>query len=143
MVERDRTLVRILVTISSGIIVANFAISSSPTLRNFAPLSMTPTWLYVASFLCGFVLAMTLEEIRAIFYGVLSMALIAVLVFGGVLIAPALLNRAPFLDIVLLIAFQQSFPRFIFICISGYAGASFQTLLGLFFDRLQERDLWS
>ena len=143
MVERHRTLVRVLVTIASGIILANCAIASSPALRSYAPLSMTPAWLYVTSFICGIVLTTILEDLGGIFYGVLSMAAIAVLVFGTVLISPALLNRTPFLDIVLLIAFQQSFPRFIAVCIWGYAGAFSQTLLRLLYEILQERDLWS
>ena len=136
MVERNRTLERILVIVSSGIILANFAISSSSTLGDFAPLSMTSTWLYAASLICGFSLGMTLTEAEEVFYGVLLMALIAVLVFSGVLVSPALLNRSPILDIVLLIAFQQSIVRFIAICVLGYMGAWFVILLKLFSGRL-------
>lgn len=131
--ERRRVFVSI---VSSGIILANFVVSSSSTLGSFAPLSMTSTWLYTAAFFCGFALGITLDKASAILYGVCLMALIAVLVFSGVLVSVALLNNTPFFDIVLLFAFQQSFPRFIAICVLGYAGAFFSILLKLFSGRL-------
>ena len=133
MGERTRAFVSV---VSCGIILANFAVSSSSTLRDFSLLSMTSAWLYAAAFVCGSVLGITLDEIRAIFYGVCLMALIAVLLFSGVLVSAAILNETPFLDLVLLFAFQQSFPRFISICLLGYVGAFFSTLLKVFSGRL-------
>ena len=97
---------------------------------------MTLIWLYAASLICGFTLGAILMQARSIFYGVFSMALIAVLVFSGVLVSPALLNRSPILDVVLLIAFQQSFARLIAICVLGYMGAWSAVLLKLFSGRL-------
>ena len=131
--QRMRALVNI---VSCGLIIANFVVCSSSSLEKSAPLSMTSTWLYLASFICGLALGMTLDEARVILHGVFSMALIAVLVFSSVLVLPALLNNYPFLDIVLLFAFQQSLVRFIFICTLGCVGVFFATLLRLFFGRL-------
>lgn len=142
MVERKRALERILVgertrvfvsIVSCGIILANFVVSSSSMLRDFAPLRMTSTWLYAAAFICGFVLGIALDEPSEMFYGVGLMALIAVLVFSGVLVLglTELLSNTAFIDIVLLIAFQQSFLTFIFICVFGYVGVFLSALLRL------------
>jgi hypothetical protein len=59
------------------------------------------------------------------------MALIAVLVFGSVQVIAALLNNVPVLDIVLLLAFQRSFPRLLFIAALGYLGACIAILAKL------------
>lgn len=45
-----------------GIILADFVISSHSMLENFAPLSMTSTWLYAAALICGLALGITLES---------------------------------------------------------------------------------
>jgi len=60
------------------------------------------------------------------------MALIAVLIFGGVLMLTAWLNDLPLDNLVWLLALQQSFVRFIFISLLGGVGASCATLLKLF-----------
>ena len=130
--ERTGALVRI---VSCGIILANFVVCSSSTLEGFAPLSITVIWLYAVSLICGFALGIILDELKAIFYGVFLMALIAVLIFSSVLVLAALLSNTPFLDIVLLLAFQRSFPRFLFICVLGYVGACLSVLLKLFSGR--------
>ena len=95
---------------------------------------MTSNWLYAGAFICGSILGITLDGAKAIFYGLCSMALIAVLIFSGVLISIARLNDIPAYDLVSLLAFQQSFVRFIFIFILGGVGASCATLLQLFFS---------
>ena len=105
---------------SCGIILANLIIASSRTFGNFAPLPMTLTWLNAAALVCGFVLGIVLDRASFIFSGVFLMALIAVLVFSGVVVW---VLGTTFLDIVLLFAFQQSFPRFVFIGILGFVGA--------------------
>jgi ABC-type thiamine transport system ATPase subunit len=61
------------------------------------------------------------------------MALIAVLVFSGVVVW--VLGTA-LLDIVLLFAFQQSFPRFVSICVLGLSGAGVSILLKLWLGNL-------
>jgi hypothetical protein len=122
--------------VSSGIILANFLTSSSSTLRDFALLHMTSSWLYAAALICGLALGITLDRISAIFYGICAMSLIAVLIFSGVLVSVALLSHVPLLDVVLLFAFQQSFPSFISIFVLGCLGAFLSMLLKLFFCRL-------
>ena len=145
MVERKGALERILVSertrvlvsiVSCGIIVANFVISSFPKLRYFAPLDMSSSWLAAVAFVCGFALGIILNKAPTILYGVCLMALIAVFVFSCVLVSEALLSNTPFLDVVLLFAFQQSFPRFISICALGYVAAFLSTWLKPFFDQL-------
>jgi hypothetical protein len=64
------------------------------------------------------------------------MSLIAVLIFSGVLVSAALLSHASLLDVVLLFAFQQSFPSFISVFVLGCLGAFLSMLLKLFFGRL-------
>lgn len=115
-----------------GIILANIAVSSSSSFEKFAPYSMTSMWLYAAAFICGLILGITLDEARAMFFGVCSMALIAVLIFSGVLVLTAWLNDIPSYNLVSLLAFQQSFVRFIVIFILGGVGAACATLLNLF-----------
>ena len=131
--ERLRVLIG---SVSCGMILANLAICSSPSLGRFAPLYLTSTWLYAVAILCGLALAMALDEAGAILVGVFSMALIAVLVFSSVLILAAILNSTPLLDVVFLSAFQQSFVRFIVICIMGSVGAFCAILLKLSFGGL-------
>ncbi len=120
-------------TASCGVILANLIIASSKIFVNFAPLQMTSAWLNAAALVCGFVLGITLEKTSSTFSGVCLMALIAVLIFSGVLVW--VLGTA-LLDIVLFLAFQQSFPRFLFICILGWVGAVFSVFLRLWIGRL-------
>lgn len=129
MSERRRVLAN---SISCGIILANLSISSSSLFEKSALLSLTLTWLYVACFMCGMILGITLESARAVLFSVCSMALIAVLIFGGVLMLTAWLNDLPLDNLVWLLALQQSFVRFIFISLLGGVGASCATLLKLF-----------
>ena len=131
MSERTRAIAN---SVFCGIILANLAICSSPSFERFAPFAMTATWLFAGAFMCGSILGITLDDAKAIFYGLCSMALIAVLIFSGVLIFIARLNDIPSYDLVSLLAFQQSFVRFIFIFILGGVGASIATLLKLFFS---------
>ena len=133
MSKRTRSVINV---VALGIILANFVVASSRTFESFAPLSMSSTWLYAASFVCGLVLGSTVDEALTIFYGVFVMALIAVLIFSAIMMLTALLNSSPFLDIILLFAMQQSFPRFVFICVLGYVGAFFPPLLKTLFGRL-------
>jgi hypothetical protein len=113
---------------SCGVILANLIIASSRTFGNFAPFPITLAWLNAAAFVCGFTLGIALERASFIFSGVFLMALIAVLVFSGVLVWVV---GTTFLDIVLLFAFQQSFPRFVFIGILGFVGAVSSVFLKL------------
>jgi hypothetical protein len=112
--------------------LANLSISSSSLFEKSALLPLTLTWLYVACFVCGVILGTTLESARAVLFGVCSMALIAVLVFSGVLMLTTWLNDLPVDNLVWLVAFQQSFVRFILISLLGGVGASCATLLKLF-----------
>ena len=118
--------------VSAGIILANLAVATHATLGYFAPLSLSVTWLYAGSFLGGLALALTLDELGEVFIGGCAMAMIAVVIFSGVLILPALLSRSPLLDVALLFAFQQSFPRFIFIGVLGSIGAVVALLVKTF-----------
>ena len=120
-------------TVSCGVILANLIIVSSGVFVNFAPIQMTSAWLNTAALVCGFVLGIALEKASSVFSGVFLMALIAVLIFSGVLVW--VLGTA-LLDIVLLFAFQQSFPRFIFIGIFGLVGAVFSVFLKLWTGQL-------
>jgi len=122
--------------VSSGIILANFLISSSSTLRDFAFLHMTSSWLYAAALVCGLALAITLNRVSTIFYGICAMSLIAVLIYSSVLVSAALSSDAPLLDVALLFAFQQSFPSFISIFVLACVGAFLSSLLKLFSGRL-------
>lgn len=133
MSDRARALASV---VSSGIILANFLISSSSTLQDFAFLYMTSSWLYAAALICGLALGITLNRASAVFYGICAMSLIAVLIFSSVLVSAALLSYAPLLDVVLLFAFQQSFPSFISIFVLGCLGAFLSMLLKLFSGRL-------
>ena len=116
-------------TVSCGLVLANFLISTSSTLRDFAVWRTSPNWLHTAAFICGFALGMNFDRIASIFYGICSMALIAVLIFSGVLISAALLSDTPVLDVVVLFAFQRSFPSFISICVLGCVGAALSMVL--------------
>jgi len=122
--------------VALGVILAYFVISSSRTFEHFAPLSTTPSWLYAAAFICGSVLGATVDDVLTIFYGIPVMALIALLVFSAVMVLTTLTSNPLLLDIVLLYALQQSFPRFMFVCALGYVGAFFPLLLKTFFGRL-------
>ena len=59
-------------------------------------------------------------------------AVIAVSIFSAVLIGVAVIDNRPFLDLIVLFAFQQSLPRFIFICVLGYAGLFGSFILKVF-----------
>lgn len=131
--ERAKFLANI---VSSGVILANLLISSSSTLKDFAVLHMSSSWLHAVAFICGFALGTTLERALAIFYGVCSMSLIAVLIFGGVVTSAALLSNTPIFDVVLLFVFQRSFPSFISICVLGCVGAFLSSLFKPLFGRL-------
>ena len=122
--------------VSCGLILANFLISSSSTLGDFALLNMTSSWLHAAAFICGFALGIALDRALVVFYGVCAMSLAAVLIFSSVLLSAALVDDAPLLDVLLLFAFQRSFPSFMSICILGCLGAFFSLLLKLRFGRL-------
>jgi len=122
--------------VSCGIILANLLVSSDSTLTDFVPLPVTTGWLYAAAFLCGLVLAMALDSGKWTFLAIGLSALVAVLVFSGVLMSAVLLNRAAPLDLALFVAFQQSFPRFILICLLGLVGVSAAHLVEAISERL-------
>lgn len=126
MSEKARVLAN---SVCCGIILSNLAIISSSSFEEFAPLPLTVTWLYVTAFACGSILGITLDDARHILYGVVSMALIAVLIHSGVLIFISWLNKATSFNTVSLLAFQQSFVRFVFISILGGVGAFCGTVL--------------
>lgn len=130
MGEKTKALV---ITVSCGIILANLAIATSRMFANYAPVEISSAWLNVASFACGLVLGLVLERAPSIFSGSCLMGLIAVLVFSGVVVW--VLGTA-LLDIVLLFAFQQSFPRFVSICVLGLSGAGVSILLKLWLGNL-------
>jgi len=121
-------------SICCGIVLANLAISSCSPFEKFAPLPLTVMWLYVGAFACGLVLGITLDDAKQMLYGVGSMALVAVLIFGGALIYIAWSNKATSYDTISLLAFQQSFVRFVFISILGGVGAFCATVLKLVFS---------
>jgi hypothetical protein len=107
---------------SCGVILGNCVLLSNALFKGFAPFSVTATYLYAASILCGFVLGITVDSVRAILCGIGLMALIAVLIFSGVLVLAAAINDTVFLDLVLLFAFQQSFPAFLAISVLSCVG---------------------
>ena len=119
--------------VSCGVILANLIIVSSRTFENFSPLAMTSAELNLAALACGFVLGLALEKASFIFSGVCLMALLAVLIFSGILV---IVLGTALLDIVLLYAFQQSFPRFVFIAVLGFVGAVLAMMLKLWTGRL-------
>jgi hypothetical protein len=123
-------------TVSCGVILASFLISTSSTLRDFALWRTSPNWLHTVAFMCGLALGMNFDRISTVFYGIGSMALIAVLIFSGVLISAALLSDTPVLDVVLLFAFQRSFPSFVSICVLGCVGAALSMVLKSLLGRL-------
>lgn len=126
MSEKARVLAN---SVFCGIILSNLAIISSSSFEEFALLPLTVTWLYVTAFACGSILGITLDDARHILYGVVSMALIAVLIHSGVLIFISWLNQATSFNTVSLLAFQQSFVRFVFIFVLGGVGAICGTVL--------------
>ena len=108
--------------LSCGIILAYLIIASDPSISEYSPFPATSVFLYVSAFVCGFALALTLERVNWTLYAAGLMALVAALVFGGVLIAAAFANLASNLDIVVLVAFQQATPRFLLIWLLGTMG---------------------
>lgn len=145
MVEYTRALERIAVggrarivanVVSSGIVLGNLLISSSQTLGDFAVLRTDSGWLYAAAFICGSALGLILDRTSTVLYGICAMSAIAVLIFTGVLTSAALLNGTPILDVILLLAFQRSFPSFIAICVLGCVGAFLSSWLRLSLGRL-------
>ena len=119
--------------VSCGIILANLVIVSSRMFANYAPLQTSSAWLNVASFACGLALGLALDKASSIFFGSCLMALIAVVVFSGVMVG--VLGTA-LLDVVLLFAFQQSFPRFVWISALGLSGTVFSMFVRLWRGQL-------
>jgi hypothetical protein len=107
---------------SGGIGLGTCVLLSNALFKGFAPFSVSATYLYGASIVCGFLLGMTLDTVRAILCGIGLMALIAVLIFSGVLVLAAAINHTAFLDLILLTAFQQSVPPFLAISVLGCVG---------------------
>ena len=124
------------IVVSFGIILGNLVVSSSSVLADYAPFAVATSWLYAATLLCGFIIGQTLDDSSASFYGPALMALVAVSILGGVLVLTAVLSDLPFLDLVVLFAFQQTLPHFIFICVLGYAGVFGAYILRLFLGQL-------
>ena len=119
--------------VSSGIILANLAVSSSSTVGDYALFTVDTTWLYAAAFICGCVLGVASDRLLDTVWGVGLMALIAASLFLSILLLgyQALLSDAlfSFLDIILLSAIQQTVLNFIFISAIGCVGAFFSTLV--------------
>lgn len=121
--------------VALGVILAYFVTSSSRTFEHYAPLTTTTTWLYAAAFISGLVLGAAPDDALTIFYGVPAVALISLLVFSSMIVLTTLLSSPLLLDIVILYALQQSFPRFLFMCALGYVGAFLPPLLKTLFSR--------
>lgn len=120
------------VIVSFGIIMANLAVSSSSVFRDFAPFPVNTTWFNLAALICGLVIGIFLDDSALSLSGVAVIAVIAVSVFSAVLILVAVLANQPFLDLIVLYAFQQALPHFIFVCVLGYAGLFSSYILKLF-----------
>lgn len=106
-----------------GIILANFAISSDVTLKDFAPVPLSSAWSYAVALLCGFALAVVLDGIKWMLYAVGLAALSAVMILSSVLMLAVPRAFKLNLDFVLLFSFQQSFPRFLVFSVMGCIGA--------------------
>ena len=134
MSERTRPL---LVILCSGIILANVIVASSNTFQVYAPLQMSSTWLLLASWVSGAVLGFVVQDDgAAMLYGVILMALIAAAGFTGTLLAVSWLGGSRLLDIILLYAVQQAFPRVMSISVFGYGGTFSAILVRLVSGRL-------
>jgi hypothetical protein len=121
MSERLATL---LVILFCGIVLSNVVVASSATFGAYAPLQLNSTWLLVVSLTSGLILGLVVRDNgAAILYGVLLIALVAVLGFAGTLLAVTLVSGSRLVDVVVLFAIQQAFPRVISISVFGYAGA--------------------
>jgi hypothetical protein len=121
MSERLGTL---LVILFYGIVLSNVVVASSATFGAYAPLQLNSTWLLMVSLASGLILGLVVRDnAAAILYGVLLIAMVAVLGFAGTLLAVTLMSGSRLVDIVLLSAIQQAFPRVIALSVLGYAGA--------------------
>lgn len=118
------TATRVAVSILSfGLILAYCAAASSGVFADFAPLSLTPAYLYVASFVAGLAMALMYSETWAAFGGTVLIAVVAGLIFAAALVI-AILSADPRLaELIGLYVFQQAFPRSLSICVFGLSGA--------------------
>lgn len=112
------------VVLFCGIILSNVVVASSDAFGPYAPLQMSSTWLLLASLGSGLLLGLVIrDEAAVILYGVLVMALIAVAGFSGMLLVVTWLSGSRLVDVILVYALQQAFPRVISISLFGYGGA--------------------
>lgn len=122
------------IILSLGIIMANLVMSSSSVFDDFSSFPVTTSWLYAAAVICGVVIGTALGESSASLYGMVLVAWIAVSIFSAVIVGVAVLGKLAFLDLVVLFAFQQSFARFIVLCVLGYAGVFGSFVLRLIWE---------
>jgi hypothetical protein len=109
--------------IAYGIILGAFIVAASETFENFAPLPMTAIWVQMGGLLVGIAMAWTFDESILTFGGVFLSGVIAMIVFTAAVVGTAAIGGNPFLDVMAVYAFQQSFPHLLGIVVFGAVGA--------------------
>ena len=90
---------------------------------SFAPFPMTAIWVQMGGLVVGVAMAWTFDETILTFGGVILSGVIAMIVFGAAVVGTAAAGGNPFLDVMVVYSFQQSFPHFLGISVFGAVGA--------------------
>jgi hypothetical protein len=122
--------------VSCGIILASLVIASDESLQPYAPWAASTTALYIAAFVCGFLIAFALDNVRWILYAVGLMALFSVLIYSAVLIITGLQVLQIGFDILMLMVLSQSLLRFIVLGVFSLIGAGMAIQAKVIMDRL-------